>query len=81
MPMEIMELRERLGWSQQHLADLMGFRTETISQWERGRDLQDRSSDNMLRAMRDCPSFREYLEGLFSLRNGKHKTSVLSEAL
>jgi putative zinc finger/helix-turn-helix YgiT family protein len=63
-PSEIAGLRERFGWSQQDLADLTGFGSATVSRWERGRLLQNRSANMVLQALRDCPAFRKYLEGI-----------------
>jgi putative zinc finger/helix-turn-helix YgiT family protein len=62
-PAEIKGIREKFGWSQQNLADLAGFGVATVSRWERGRLLQNRSSNKTLLALRDCPPFRKYLEG------------------
>lgn len=61
-PFEIKAIREKFGWSQQYLADLTGLGVATISRCERGRLLPNRSTDKMLRAIRDCPEFREYLK-------------------
>jgi putative zinc finger/helix-turn-helix YgiT family protein len=60
-PAEYRAIREGLGWSQQYLADLTGFGAATVSRAERGRLLPNRSFDKVLRALRDCPPFREYL--------------------
>jgi transcriptional regulator with XRE-family HTH domain len=61
-PSEIKALRERFGWSQQDLAELTGMGIATISRWERGRLLQNRSNNKFLQALRDCQPLREYLE-------------------
>jgi putative zinc finger/helix-turn-helix YgiT family protein len=60
-PAEIKALREEFGWLQETLADLTGFGVATVSRWERGRLLQNRSNNKVLLALRDCPPFREYL--------------------
>ncbi len=65
-PAEYKSIREELGWSQQHLADLAGFGVATVSRAERGRLMPNRSYDKVLRAIRDCPAFREYLQGLLA---------------
>jgi transcriptional regulator with XRE-family HTH domain len=71
-PTEIKAIRESFGWSQQDLADLTDFGIATVSRWERGRLLQNRSANKVLMALRDCPAFREYLDGLVaSKRNGQ----------
>jgi putative zinc finger/helix-turn-helix YgiT family protein len=67
-PAEIKALREQFGWSQQDLADLTDFGIATVSRWERGRLLQNRSNNKFLQAIRDCPAFREYLEGLLAAK-------------
>jgi putative zinc finger/helix-turn-helix YgiT family protein len=63
-PDEIKAIREKFGWSQQDLADLTDFGVATISRWERGRLLPNRSNSKVLQAIRDCPPFREYLESV-----------------
>lgn len=65
-PAGIKAIREQFGWSQQNLADLTGFGVATVSRWERGRLLQNRSNNKVLLALRDCPPFREYLAGLLA---------------
>ncbi len=72
-PSEIKEIRERFGWTQQHLADLTAFGIATVSRWERGRLLQNRSNNKVLVALRDCPPFREYLEGLLAAKTRKQE--------
>jgi putative zinc finger/helix-turn-helix YgiT family protein len=67
-PSEIKAIREQFGWSQKELADLTGCGVATVSRWERGRLLQNRSSNKVLQAIRDCPPFREYLEELLAPR-------------
>jgi putative zinc finger/helix-turn-helix YgiT family protein len=58
-PTEIKAIRDTFGWSHQELADLTGCGVAMVSRWE-----QDRSSNKILQAIRDCPPFREYLEEL-----------------
>jgi putative zinc finger/helix-turn-helix YgiT family protein len=70
-PSEIKALREQFGWSQQHLADLTDFGVATVSRWERGRLLQNRSNNKFLQAIRDCPAFREYLEEVLTAKRRK----------
>lgn len=48
-PDEIRSLREQLGLSQDQLATLTGIGVASISRWERGRLLQNRAHDNLLR--------------------------------
>jgi putative zinc finger/helix-turn-helix YgiT family protein len=70
-PSEIRAVRDRFGWSQQYLADLTDFGIATVSRWERGRLLQNRSANKVLQAIRDCQPFRAYLEGLLAAKAGK----------
>jgi putative zinc finger/helix-turn-helix YgiT family protein len=70
-PAEIKAIRERFGWSQQHMADLTDLGVATISRWERGRLLQNRNNNTVLLAIRDCLAFREYLEGLLAKKTRK----------
>jgi putative zinc finger/helix-turn-helix YgiT family protein len=72
-PSEIKAIREQFGWSQQHLADLTDFGVATVSRWERGRLLPNRSNNKVLQAIRDCPPFREYLEGLLESKRCKQE--------
>jgi len=73
-PSEIKAIRDRLGWSQQHLADLTGIGIATVSRWERGRLLQNRSNNLVLQAIRDCSAFREYLEELLASNTAKQES-------
>ena len=70
---EYQTIREKLGWSQQFLADLTGFGVATISRLERGRLLPNRSYHTVLLALRDCPPFQEYLKSLHESRSQKRE--------
>jgi putative zinc finger/helix-turn-helix YgiT family protein len=48
-PAEIQAIRERLGPSREKFAALTGIGTATLLRWERGRLLQNRAMDNLLR--------------------------------
>jgi putative zinc finger/helix-turn-helix YgiT family protein len=78
-PSEIKAIREQFGWSQQELADLTGCGVATVSRWERGRLLQNRSSNKVLQALRDCPPFREYLEELLAPKTRKPEPEPISD--
>src|SRR5207248_1564733 len=65
-PTEYKAIREEQGLSQQQLADLTGSGVATVSRAERGRVMPNRIYDKVLRAIRDCPAFREYLQGLLA---------------
>ena len=58
-PKEIRQLRERLGLTPQQLGELLyGIPRGIVEGWERGRYLQNREADALLRSLRD----RETLE-------------------
>ncbi len=78
-PSEIKALREKFGWSQQYLADLTDFGIATVSRWERGRLLQNRSNNKVLQAIRDCPPFREYLERLLAAKTRKRESASATD--
>ncbi len=78
-PSEIKALREKFGWSQQYLADLTDFGIATVSRWERGRLLQNRSNNKVLQAIRDCPPFREYLERLLAAKTRKQESAAATD--
>ena len=65
-PSEIKALRDQFGWSQKDLAALTDLGIATISRSERGRHVQDRSTNMILQALRDCPGFRQYREGFLA---------------
>lgn len=77
-PTEIKAIRDTFGWSQQEFADLTGCGVATVSRWERGRLLQNRSSNKVLLAIRDCPPFREYLEGLLASKTKRQEPGAAS---
>jgi putative zinc finger/helix-turn-helix YgiT family protein len=79
-PTEIKALREQFGWSQQHLADLTDFGIATISRWERGRLLPNRSNNKVLQALRDCPPFRQYLEELLAAKSRKQEPGTAGDS-
>ena len=63
-PEEIKTIREQLGLSQSQLADLTGIGVASISRWERGRLLQNRAYDNLLRLIQANRSNAEFLSRL-----------------
>lgn len=63
-PREIQAIRERLGPSQERFAQLTGIGIATISRWERGRLLQNRAYDNLLRLVARSEENIRFLEGL-----------------
>ena len=58
---EIRALRGRLGLNQGALAQLLRLGKNTISRWEKGRNVQTSAMDVLLRLIRDVPGALEYL--------------------
>jgi putative zinc finger/helix-turn-helix YgiT family protein len=62
-PEEIRQHRVNLGLTQQALADLLGVAVSTLSRWETGAQIQQRSLDRFLRAFFVLPELRHVLVG------------------
>ena len=66
-PEQILEGREKLGLSQQEMADWFGIAVSTLSRWETGAQIQQRIMNDHLRAFFDVPEFRDYLKQVRSV--------------
>jgi putative zinc finger/helix-turn-helix YgiT family protein len=60
-PQQIRGNRERLNLTQKQLASLLGFAEATVSRWETGAQIQQRSLDNLLRIYFGFPGVRRAL--------------------
>lgn len=60
-PAEIRAGREKLGLTQQELAELLGLGGNSLSRWENGRVYQARSMDTLLRIVFNVPEAVEHL--------------------
>lgn len=60
-PEQIRRHRTALGLTQQALADLLGVAVFTLSRWETGAQIQQRSLDRFLRAVFGIPELRKAL--------------------
>jgi putative zinc finger/helix-turn-helix YgiT family protein len=60
-PEQIRSQRLALGLTQQTLADLLGVAVFTLSRWETGAQIQQRSLDRFLRAFFKLPELRQAL--------------------
>jgi putative zinc finger/helix-turn-helix YgiT family protein len=60
-PEQIRQHRTALGLTQQALADLLGVAVSTLSRWETGAQIQQRSLDRFLRAFFAHPELRHVL--------------------
>ena len=61
MPDEISQKRKALGLTQKQLAEQLKVSESTISRWESGAQIQQRSMDLFLLLFFDVPAAREYL--------------------
>ncbi len=61
-PDEIRRGRDRLGMTQQQFADLLAVAPSTVSRWETGTQVQQRSFDRMMRGVFDDPATRACFE-------------------
>jgi DNA-binding transcriptional regulator YiaG len=66
-PRQIRSERERLGYMSKDFADLLGVSPSTLSRWENGYQIQQRSMDRAMRQHFAVPAAREYA---VMLRNG-----------
>jgi len=62
-PEQIRQGRQHLGRTQQALADLIGVGVSTLSRWETGTQIQQRSLDRLLRVVFAFPNVRAALAG------------------
>lgn len=60
-PDAIKEIREELELSQGEFEKLLGFGAKTVGRWERGTVFQNRSSDLLMRLVREFPEVARYL--------------------
>lgn len=61
-PEQIRHHRTLLGLKQQEMADLLGVAMSTLSRWETGGQIQQRSLDKFMRLFFKLPAAREMLE-------------------
>ncbi|MEJ2218720.1 MAG: type II toxin-antitoxin system MqsA family antitoxin [Gemmatimonadota bacterium] len=62
-PDAIKAIRDDLQLSQAQFEKLLGFGPKTVGRWERGTVFQNRSSDLLMRLVRDFPDVVRYLAG------------------
>ncbi len=66
-PHEVAAMRKRWGVKQEQLERALGLGRKTVARWEGGRVLQNRSMDNLLRAIDTFPEVLVYLARLQGL--------------
>ncbi len=74
--------RERLGLTQKQLASAIGIAEATVSRWETGAQIQQRSLDNLLRIFFTFPDVRQALvdQRLAEFEPPKSKGPLLNSA-
>lgn len=53
----IKQLRERLGYTQEDLSDMIGISTATVSSWERGSKITSDNLEKLVRALETSADF------------------------
>lgn len=61
-PEEIRQNRKKLGLTQEELAERLGVAEETLSHWEKGWQIQQRSLDKLMRLFFELPEARRFLQ-------------------
>ena len=69
-PSEVREIRKSLGLTQGEFERMVGVSTPTVCRWERGSSLQPRSTDLLLRMIRDVPGVAEHLVSMAGIGDG-----------
>ena len=73
---EIKDIRQQNNLTQEQLSKLLGMATKTIARYENGSIVQSRSTDVLLRLIRDNPTNIEYLDNyLSSVENSSFNSS------
>jgi putative zinc finger/helix-turn-helix YgiT family protein len=79
-PDEILLGRESLGLTQKEMSDLLGIADATLSRWETGVQVQQRSFDKFLRAFFASPALRKYFQSLQAAEAGEASHQPLAAA-
>ncbi len=79
-PEKIVTIRTKLGLSQSELEELLGTGPKVIVRWEKGKVIQGRGHDNMLRLLDRDPSFVEKLRQIQRTRSDEQKKYASTQA-
>ncbi len=71
-PEEIRQNRKKLGLTQEELAERLSVAEATLSRWEKGWQIQQRSLDKLMRLFFELPEVRQFLQPRAS--SGKRPT-------
>jgi putative zinc finger/helix-turn-helix YgiT family protein len=61
-PEEIRQNRKKLGLTQEEMAERLGIAEATLSRWENGWQIQQRSLDKLMRLFFELPEARQFLQ-------------------
>lgn len=79
-PQRIVEIRTRLGLTQQDMEKLLNTGSKVVVRWESGKVIQSTGHDNMLRLLEREPSTLERLREIQQLRSAEQREHAASRA-
>jgi putative zinc finger/helix-turn-helix YgiT family protein len=80
-PSELRDVRSSLRLSLAELADLLGLDEATLSAWETGRAIPNRTADRLLRLLAAQPETARFLSALPAPANGVQHSRTATDAL
>lgn len=72
-PERIVEIRHKLGLTQDQLEELLNTGPKVVVRWESGKVIQSGGHDNMLRLLEREPSILRWLQQIQQLRSAEQK--------
>jgi len=72
-PEKIVEIRHKLGLTQDQLEELLNTGAKVVVRWESGKVIQSGGHDNMLRLLEREPSTLKWLQQIQQLRSNEQK--------
>ena len=70
-PARIVEIRHKLGLTQEQLEELLNTGPKVVVRWESGKVIQSGGHDNMLRLLEREPSILQWLQQIQQLRSAE----------
>ena len=72
-PARIVEIRHKLGLTQEQLEELLNTGPKVVVRWESGKVIHSGGHDNMLRLLEREPSILQWLQQIQQLRSAEQK--------
>jgi putative zinc finger/helix-turn-helix YgiT family protein len=72
-PARIVEIRHKLGLTQEQLEELLNTGPKVVVRWESGKVIQSGGHDNMLRLLEREPSILQWLQQIQQLRSAEQQ--------